>query len=303
MITREDLYGLVWSVCGKVAAERLGVSDSYLGRACAALDVPRPPPGWWAKRAVGTAPPPPLLPAARPGFPDRWAKGGCGTPPIRQFYRDRALSVSEDDGAHPLVRLARSVFGAATASRDGTHLVTRRHVADVTSSAQALESALSLADALFKSLEARGHPVRIAPGSGFIRPEFDNRVRPPAPNGRIPPALWTPQAPTIAYISGVPVGLAVLEINEDVLLRYAGAGKFVRASSARSVEGITWTEWQRVPRGRLKLVAYSPHHPAPWRQEWSEARRSTLLGMTGAIVARLEAVAQTLPHASFYLRT
>ncbi|MCA1403043.1 hypothetical protein I6F26_00280 [Ensifer sp. IC3342] len=303
MITREELYALVWSVSGKAAADRLGVSDSYLGKVCAALAVPRPPRGWWAKRAVGTAPPPPPLAAARPGFPDRWTKGGRGTPPIKHFYGDGIWSASpDDDTVHPLVGIARRVFGSAKESRDGTHLVTRYHTIDLTASADALENALSLADALFRAFEGRGHPVRIAPRSGFIRPRLDNWGRPPSHIEGVGTFLWTPQAPTIATVSGVPVGIAILEINEEILMRYKGNGVFAKASATKQVAGITWTEWRGVPCGRLKLTAYSPHHPVPWRREWIEIRRNSLAKTAEAIVAELEAAAPTLPHAGFFLR-
>ncbi|OWV68084.1 hypothetical protein ATY76_14355 [Rhizobium sp. R339] len=65
-----------------------------------------------------------------------------------------------------------------------------------------------------------------------------------------------PPAPTIVTVSGVPIGLAILEISKEVKMRYMGNDEFKRASPGTTVHGITWTEWQRVPTGRLKLVAY-----------------------------------------------
>lgn len=301
MITRAELYDLVWKASGKVAAGRLGVSDSYLTRVCAALDVPRPPRGWWAKRAAAKAPLPPPLPVARPGFPDRWAKGGRDTPPIKQFYRDGTWSAPPEGATHPLVGVARGVFGAAKASGDGTHLVTRHHAIDLTTSSKTLDSALSLANALFNAFEARGHPVRIAARSGFIRPSLENWGHPPVRIRDAEPVLWTPPAPTIATVRGVPLGLAVLEVHEEVEMRYMGNGVFAKVSSTRPVAGITWTEWKRVPSGRLKLTAYCPHHPIAWRREWTETRRNSLAKAAETIVAELEAAAPELPHAAAFL--
>lgn len=299
MISREELYALVWAGPGKAAAERLGVSDSYLRRVCTALEVPRPGRGWWVQRAAGTAPPPPPLPPARPGIPHHWTKGG---PSIKHLYRHDIWCNACRDGSHALVNVARNVFGEAREKRDGTHLSPRSYNAiDLTVSAEALESALSFANALFNAFEARGHRVRIGSRSGFIRPALENWAQPPDRTRHVPPALWMPVAPTIATVSGVPIGLAILEISKEVEMRYLGNGEFKRASPGATVHGITWTEWQRVPTGRLKLVAYSPHHPAPWRREWVEARRNSLGRSVDAIVAELEAAAPTLPHAGHFL--
>ena len=60
MISREELYKLVWSKPMTKVGEDLGVSGSYMTRVCTLLNVPRPGLGYWAKLAVGKAPPPTL---------------------------------------------------------------------------------------------------------------------------------------------------------------------------------------------------------------------------------------------------
>jgi hypothetical protein len=50
VVSREELYELVRSVpMGKVG-EKFKVSGSYMARACANLNVPRPERGYWAGR-------------------------------------------------------------------------------------------------------------------------------------------------------------------------------------------------------------------------------------------------------------
>ncbi|MET4072466.1 hypothetical protein ABID58_007295 [Bradyrhizobium sp. S3.2.6] len=56
-ISREDLYEQVWTTPINQLAETFGVSGSYLARVCEALNVPRPPVGYWQKKAVGKAAP------------------------------------------------------------------------------------------------------------------------------------------------------------------------------------------------------------------------------------------------------
>ncbi len=55
MTSRKELYNLVWSKPMTKVAEQFGVSGSFMARVCAALRVPRPERGYWAKLAVGRA--------------------------------------------------------------------------------------------------------------------------------------------------------------------------------------------------------------------------------------------------------
>lgn len=74
-ITREQLYEQVWSRPMLAVAQEHGVSGNYLARVCAALNVPWPPRGYWAKVAAGQKPKRPPLPLARPGEQGEWTKG------------------------------------------------------------------------------------------------------------------------------------------------------------------------------------------------------------------------------------
>lgn len=51
--TREQLHALVWSEPVRRAAERLGLSDVALAKACRKNDIPIPPRGHWAKVEAG----------------------------------------------------------------------------------------------------------------------------------------------------------------------------------------------------------------------------------------------------------
>ena len=69
LLTREELHRLVWSEPGTHLAKRFGLSDTGLAKICRRHDVPRPPPGWWAKQVAGlaveVAPLPDLAPGVR----------------------------------------------------------------------------------------------------------------------------------------------------------------------------------------------------------------------------------------------
>ncbi|VVT15976.1 hypothetical protein [Hoeflea sp. EC-HK425] len=306
MITREELYELVWSAPAESVAARIGISGTYLTKVCVALDVPKPPRGWWKKKTAGVASPPPPLPPAKAGFPRAWAKASVGSLPIKPFYRQVRQIISSDEvglGKHWLVRRAEDIFRAAKHGSDVTHLVPRSNdAADLTCSKETLESILSLANALFNSFENRGHQVQTTGGSTFIRPSLNNLDKPILHTERIPMKLWVPRAPTVAMVSDVPIGLAIMEINEEVMMRYVGYGEFARASDVRSVNGITWTEWQRIPSGRFKVIAYSPYFRVQWQQEWIETRRNSLIRTVDSIVEQLESAAPALPQANLSLQ-
>ncbi|MCD0155792.1 hypothetical protein [Deinococcus sp. 6GRE01] len=51
--TREDLYELVWARSSEQIAAERGVSGVALAKRCAAMNIPKPPRGYWAKRAAG----------------------------------------------------------------------------------------------------------------------------------------------------------------------------------------------------------------------------------------------------------
>lgn len=75
MATRDELYEAVWSEPLIKLAERYKVSGNYLARVCDSLRIPRPDRGYWAKKAVGKAPPKIPLSPVEPGEPTEWSPG------------------------------------------------------------------------------------------------------------------------------------------------------------------------------------------------------------------------------------
>jgi len=52
-VTREELYRMVWQKPLSRLAREFGISGSGLANICKRLDVPYPPPGYWAKKEAG----------------------------------------------------------------------------------------------------------------------------------------------------------------------------------------------------------------------------------------------------------
>jgi len=50
---RQQLYEEVWSAPTQQVAKRYGISDAAIGKVCRCLRIPKPPRGYWAKKAAG----------------------------------------------------------------------------------------------------------------------------------------------------------------------------------------------------------------------------------------------------------
>lgn len=67
VLTREELYELVWSIPIRTLAKRFGISDQGLAKKCKKHSIPRPPLGHWQKQEAGKpVKRPPLSPIADP---------------------------------------------------------------------------------------------------------------------------------------------------------------------------------------------------------------------------------------------
>ena len=301
MVSRQELYDLVWSTPISKAAEQFQVSGSYLARVCTALNVPRPGRGYWAKLAAGGSPKQTPLPEAKPGDQLSWTPGGELSPSakLRTAARDEhAPTFRSQSRAHWLITSARQHFDNSRPIKDGEYLKPyKKLLVDITSSKACLEKAFGFASALFNAFEAAGH--RVVLGQRMHRMEQDeHEVRHKQQRQRYP-SLWTPSEPTIVYIGTVPVGLALIEISENVLMRYVN-GEYVRdadyrlAKTSRYRVDHTWTTTQSIPSRRLRLVAYSPFRRVSWSKEWQETPKSTLQNSLREIVRTIEGSAVVL---------
>ncbi len=322
MITRVELYRLVWTEPASSLASKFGVSNSYFCRVLTALDVPRPPRGYWGRRSAGQEPPIPGLPPLQPGCPDRWSRNPADLIRIMPFYKTLAgHSASTTYVEHPLVAAARTRFEAAaiaeteaaakvvetcpaaaiTEDRDDAadaarsartylKLPKRLAIIDVTTSRTKLADSLDLADKLYRALEARGHRVAIAASfETFARLRVDrNVVVLGCPLGTTEDDAH--RRPTVAYVASIPIGLAVVEVGRQTKLHYAGHGRYLSEShwKKRRRGGYSWSVTRWLPTGLLKIVAYSPFPSVKWRREWTEPTEGQLAALVDQIVADIE---------------
>lgn len=308
MISREELYKLVWSMPMIKVAEQFGVSGSYMARVCSILRVPRPERGYWAKLLVGKAPTPRPLPEAQPGDQLYWSKdtGLNAAPkpePSVQIKRRRTTKNSAPrTGVHSLILGAKAHFESGRQVEESDYLRPyKKLLVDVTASKASLDKALEFANDLFNALESVGHRVMIAPPQRdqFRRGEADEREHPKKQRDYYYSRLWSPFRPTVVYIGTVAIGLIVLEMSEEVLMRYV-SGKYVRDSdyvppkSSRRYLDHTWTTTKELPCGRLRLIVYSPYWEVKWSTNWQETKDAPLTKKLPAIVKAIETGAADL---------
>src|SRR5579863_10413465 len=126
MISREELYELVWSKPMTKVAEQFGVSGSYMARICSILNVPKPERGYWAKLAAGKALAPVSLPEARPGDQLFWTQNGELPPATKPHYPPKrpqaAKALAPRTGTHYLIHGAKGHFESGRPVEDGAYL-------------------------------------------------------------------------------------------------------------------------------------------------------------------------------------
>tara|TARA_R110002124_G_scaffold12794_1_gene59649 strand:+ start:248 stop:1240 length:993 start_codon:yes stop_codon:yes gene_type:complete len=304
MILRDELYKLVWSKPMTQVGEQFGVSGSYMKRVCVSLNVPRPGLGYWAKLAVGKAPSPTPLPEAQPGDTLFWSQAGQVAPPPKpqppkiQRKRQPKISIPRDH-IHSLIRGAKGHFEHTRPSRDSAYLKPyKRLLVDITTSEACLDKSLSFANEVFNALESAGYRVVLAPsGEALHGTAIDEREKRTKEQGYYHPRrIWSPDRPTVAYLGSVAIGLSIIEMSEEVTMRYVN-GEYIRDSDyvapklSRYSADRTWTTTQELPTGRLRLMAYSPYRRVDWVSEWEEDREGQLAPMIKSIVRSLELAA------------
>lgn len=121
VLSRQELFDLVWSRPIRDLAKEFKLSDVGLAKTCKRYAIPRPERGYWQKLAVGKAPRRPKLPVAPEGmgeqvvftiYPEAPPRPEPVVPPesLAWIDRERAASivVPEHVGKyHPLVRQAK----------------------------------------------------------------------------------------------------------------------------------------------------------------------------------------------------
>lgn len=250
-ISRSDLYEQVWAEPMTKVAERLGVSDVGLAKACARADVPTPARGHWAKVQAGKPSRRPPLPAASDWQPEVVS---LVPPPPRPKRSKGPPAIEFEDIASAVERQTRGKPILPDLALKDPHPIIRRAMREHQEyrswvgggSQQARERAASepltkrrwaILSGLFKALEQR----RIQVGE----PETRND------STRYP-----------LEVAGEKVDL---QFRERV--RQARRELTKDEQSRSWNRDRTWTQ-ERFPTGEL-VFSVSRYNPSPW-EEWSD---------------------------------
>jgi hypothetical protein len=300
-ISREDLYKEIWSEPATKVARRYDVSSSYLARVCEGLNVPHPPRGYWARKAVGERIAIPPLPPAGLGDPLSWEKGVAilerlpplAVPPPRGKSKGRD-AVRQRPTHHPLVTAWRAFLEQAVPTDAGYMIPRKKNVLDAFVTKAMIRGAGDALDALFIELEMRGHRVQLSADYSHRRPPVDVAQRPIKDMYSRRPNEWQPGRPTIAYVRGALIGLTLFELTEHVRVRRTGADRYVRISDLAPTRRYApqspdeTDETRDMPTGRFVFRAYSPCYDADWQHEWTESQKGDFAKTAQGIADSLE---------------
>ena len=175
VLTRQELFDLVWANPLSALAKELGVSDVTLGKTCRKLDIPLPGVGYWRKVEVGQKP-------KKPRFPNpkdtrtcsfcftRYEPGETIEEPPQPVVPDYAIYeglpknkivVPETlRNPHPLIAQTKEALKRMDDTPTGRDPYPRYNPClEIQVSKEAGGRALRIMNALLKALEARGISV------------------------------------------------------------------------------------------------------------------------------------------------
>ncbi len=169
IVTREELYELVWSKPIRKIALDFGVSDSAIHKACKRMEVPRPGLGHWAKVEAGKPVPekPPLLEFSDPNenFYRSWT---IYNSEVNKLFRANAVQKPEFievpkklTDPHPLVEKSIKAFNKAKLNEKYIQTPKVKRYLDISVTEKCIDRALLIMDALLKALETRHYEYSI----------------------------------------------------------------------------------------------------------------------------------------------
>jgi hypothetical protein len=181
-LSREQLYREVWATPTRLLAEKFGISDVGLAKACTRMRIPRPPRGYWRRKETGFPVRRSRLPKEREG--DQREIIFFAAPEMQMPRRYKAAKIAPEvfvsfREPHPLVDLAAKALRTAQAEPSGDLRLPNTSPVALHVGRSNLGKALRLADALIKAWLKKGHEVRFKNEEG----EFASLVSGPVDLG------------------------------------------------------------------------------------------------------------------------
>ena len=267
VISREDLYALVWSEPMSRLSRRFGLSDVGLAKACTRMMIPVPGRGYWAKKEVGRSPRPTRLPTLP-------ASAGADKRELRVRRREAPTAVEavrEEPAAihvivpdilsdpHPLVAKSVKAFRGGKSSHDGYLQPKMHECLAVHATMGSIDRAMRIYDAAIKAIEERGHTVEIQ------KYKRDNYAE--------------PQYRTVVLVDGESVEIEITDTTR-------------RIERPRERPADPYPKYEHVPSGRLTVVIRNGT-----QARWSDGAKHTLESQLGKFIHGVAVAAVVLKEA------
>ncbi len=260
-LSRQQLYDKVWSSAMYRVAAELGLSGRGLAKICGRHGIPFPGRGYWAQKAAGHfLRQPPLKPPKEAGED------------ILTFTRDSTAAVEKEapelpavpvqdqlSAPHPLVEATRKALRKTKTADDGRLHSTGAGALHVIVSAEAMDRALRILDALAKALESRGLTLRIE--------SRDNQTR------------------TIVEREEDSVILRLFECTTRSLRPLSPAQE---KDKQRNPWKYSDPQYDFTPNGQLSIALGEGWSGSGLRRTWSDGKRTTLDRLLPKVVLGIE---------------
>ncbi|OIQ51142.1 hypothetical protein BerOc1_03087 [Pseudodesulfovibrio hydrargyri] len=175
VLTREELYELVWEKPTSQLAKDFNISDSAIAKWCRKMEVPKPPRGYWAKKkSYAKVKKTPLKPLSLKGVSLVQYNPAPPVPKKEKFHVEVPDDIKIVKGSlrsqHPLVREAKAMFKKAKPDRlRNVYDLRYKEVLDIQVSPASLDRALLFFDSLLKTVERMGAEVRFVKDYQWVK--------------------------------------------------------------------------------------------------------------------------------------
>jgi len=168
VLTRKELYDLVWSKPMSTLAQEYGLSDRGLAKLCERSNIPGPPRGYWAKKEAGQkVKQPPFHPTPK-GKLDKISINGNPLPPAvktvlceeKQRRQEAPKTEANSAEARPelpkVIQPTINALRAAKPDKEGVIHATGEKHCGISVTASCADRVISILEVLSRRLEERG---------------------------------------------------------------------------------------------------------------------------------------------------
>jgi hypothetical protein len=249
VLSREQLYDLVWSKPIQSLAREYGISDVGFAKRCHRYGIPVPPRGYWARVDAGQFPKREPLPdrrdlrdpqirmmrfdAAETGQAQQPKPIDIAAKKLRERVESYVVPESLPADAHPLVRKARQLLEKANIDNEGLYELPKTPCLDIRAGPLTVDRALRIWNALLLLFEQSDFNVDVTtatPSTTIVTvnderlsvalfEEVAKKARDPVETKRPAPRTYLLNVPRIEY-DYVPTGKLCIHINETELDYY-----------------------------------------------------------------------------------